>query len=69
VQEHTTIWKTGDVLVVEGRTIGASPRKGEILGVLGEPAHPHFSVRWEDGRETIFYPAQDVTLRHAQAHD
>jgi hypothetical protein len=26
-------------------------------------------VRWEDGRETIFYPAHDVTLRHSHARE
>jgi hypothetical protein len=66
---ETNDWKAGDVLVVEGRTVNTIPRKGEILEVLGEPAHPHFSVRWDDGHETIFYPAHDVTLRHAQTHD
>jgi len=62
-------WKPGDVLIVEGRNVNDTPRKGEILQVLGEPSHPHFEVRWEDGHETIFYPAHDVTLRHAHTHD
>jgi Domain of unknown function (DUF1918) len=54
---------------VEGRTVNTVPRKGEILEVLGEPSHPHYSVRWDDGHESVFYPAHDVTLRHAQVHD
>ncbi len=62
-------WKAGDVIIVEGRNVSSSPRKGEILKVLGEVSHPHFSVRWEDGHETIFYPAHDVTLRHAHPHE
>ena len=68
MSEQRDAWKAGDVLIVEGRNTNATARKGEILEVLGEPSHPHFSVRWDDGHETIFYPAHDVTLRHAQAH-
>jgi hypothetical protein len=64
MSEQKTTWKVGDVLIVEGRTVNTIPRKGEILEVLGEPSHPHFSVRWEDGHESIFYPADDVTLHH-----
>jgi rRNA processing protein Gar1 len=62
------IWKAGDVLVVESRNTSATPRTGEILDVLGDASHPHFSVRWDDGHETIFYPSQDVTLRHTHVH-
>jgi len=65
MKDDASNWKPGDVLIVEGRNVNAMPRKGEILAVLGEPSHPHFSVRWDDGNETIFYPAHDVALRHA----
>lgn len=65
--EHPEHWKRGDVLVIEGRNVDAVPRKGEILDVLGEPGNPHFSVRWDDGHESIFYPAHDVALRHERS--
>lgn len=58
-------WKQGDALIVEGSHVGEPPRVGEVLEVLGDPGHPHFAVRWDDGRESIFYPAGDVALRHA----
>ena len=67
MKEQTNNWKPGDVLIVEGRSVGDIPREGEILEVLGDPAHPHFSVRWDDGRESILYPADNVTLRHPPA--
>jgi hypothetical protein len=63
MEPRSTDWKPGDVLIVQGR-IADVPREGEILEVLGEPAHPHFFVRWDDGHESIFYPAEGVTLRH-----
>jgi hypothetical protein len=69
MREEKSDWTRGDVIVVEGRHVGGPSRKGEILEVLGEASHPHFSVRWEDGSETIFYPAQDLALRHADTHE
>ena len=47
----------GDELVVEALELGAPARKGEILEVLGEVGHIHYRVRWDDGRETVFFPA------------
>ncbi|MGE5274043.1 MAG: DUF1918 domain-containing protein [Verrucomicrobiota bacterium] len=54
----------GDVVVIEGHHVGEARRSGEILEVLGEPGHEHYRVRWEDGRETVFYPSSDATVRH-----
>jgi hypothetical protein len=64
MKRQTSEWKPGDVLIVGGCGVDEIPREGEILEVLGDPGHPHFSVRWDDGHESIFYPAHDVTLRH-----
>jgi Domain of unknown function (DUF1918) len=60
--------KRGDLIVIEGRHVGAHPRKGEILEVPGEPAHRHFLVRWDDGHESIFYPSSDTGVRHSIVH-
>lgn len=55
----------GDVIVIEGHHLGESRRTGEILEVLGEPGHEHYVVRWDDGRQTVFYPSSDATThRH-----
>ena len=64
MNKQTSEWKPGDVLIVAGCSVDDIPREGEILEVLGGPDHPHFSVRWDDGHESIFYPAHDVALRH-----
>jgi hypothetical protein len=53
----------GDVIVIEGHHVGDSRRTGEILEVLGEPGHEHYRVRWDDDRETVFYPSSDATIR------
>ncbi|HEU0304250.1 MAG TPA: DUF1918 domain-containing protein [Gaiellaceae bacterium] len=55
--------RPGDHVTVEGHKVGEGRREGEILEVLGEPDHEHYRVRWEDGRETLFYPSSDATIR------
>jgi hypothetical protein len=55
----------GDVIVIEGRHVGESRRSGEIIEVLGEADREHYRVRWDDDRETLFYPSSDATIhRH-----
>jgi hypothetical protein len=56
----------GDLVEIHGHQVGEHARLGEILEVLGEPGHPHFRVRWEDGRESIFYPSSDAIVRPAR---
>lgn len=67
--KQSSEWKPGDILIVDGRSINDIPREGEILEVLGDPARPHFSVRWDDGHESIFYPSDGATLRHPPRRD
>jgi hypothetical protein len=55
--------RPGDVVTVEGHKVGDARRLGEIVEVLGEAGHEHYRVRWEDGRETVFYPSSDATIR------
>ena len=59
--------RPGDVVVIEGHHVGEGRRSGEIVEVLGEPDHEHYRVRWEDGRETVFYPSSDATIRRRAA--
>jgi hypothetical protein len=55
--------RVGDEILITGHSVGDSPRTAEILEVLGEPGHERFRVRWEDGHESIFFPADDATIR------
>jgi hypothetical protein len=57
--------RPGDVIDVNGHRVGDGHRTGEILEVIGGAEHAHYRVRWEDGRETIVYPAGDVVVRRA----
>jgi hypothetical protein len=49
--------EVGDRLIVESERVGASPREGEILEVLGSGDVVHYLVSWEDGHKSTFFPS------------
>ena len=56
----------GDEIVVDGVNLGDPKREGEVIEVETSGGVVHYRVRWDDGRETIFYPgstAHVVNLR------
>jgi hypothetical protein len=59
--------RSGDVVAVAGRHVGDHGRTGEILEVLGDDLHLHYLVRWEDGRESILYPAEGTTIDRSRS--
>ncbi len=53
--------RAGDL--IEARGIhGESPRRGEILELLGDGAHERYRVRWDEQHESIVYPADGVIV-------
>ena len=54
--------RAGDAVSVESHRLSGARRRGEILEVLGEGERRRYRVRWDDGRETIFHPADDAEL-------
>lgn len=54
----------GDKIVVDSREVGQAPRHGTILEVRGEPNQEHYSVRWDDGHESIFFPSSTAHTIH-----
>lgn len=54
--------RRGDVIEIVGHRVADAPRSGEILEVLGQAEYVRFRVRWEDGRETLLFPAADVVV-------
>jgi hypothetical protein len=54
----------GDEIVVDGPHLGDPPRKGEVVEVLDRGDVVHYRVRWDDGHEGIFYPAEDAHVVH-----
>ncbi len=61
--EHAA--EVGDLIVIAGHRVGESERIAEILEVLGELTNEHYRVRWDDGRESVYFPGSDATIKHA----
>lgn len=60
--EHAA--EIGDLIVITGHRVGESERIAEILEVLGELPNERYRVRWDDGRESVYFPASDATIKH-----
>ena len=56
--------KVGDVVADPRDTIWVSPSGWARSSKSSASAdHVHFRVRWDDDRESIFYPGSDATVR------
>jgi len=62
-ENHTA--EVGSIVVIAGHHVGEHERTGEIVQLLGEPPHERYVVRWDDGRESVFYPGSDATITRA----
>ena len=56
--------RSGDEIIIDAPHIGDVVRKGEILEVLDTGDVRHFRVRWDDGREAIYFPSSDAHVVH-----
>src|SRR5580658_9219111 len=56
--------ETGDGLTVQGRRQGDEARHGVIVEVHGAAGAPPYLVRWEDGHESVFFPATGTMVEH-----
>ena len=52
----------GDRITVESNKVGGTIRTGEVVEVIHGASGDHYVVRWEDGRETTFFPSSDAHL-------
>jgi uncharacterized protein DUF1918 len=52
----------GDQIMVETTTLDAPRRRGEVLEVIGEGDREHYRVRWDDGRESVYFPGPDARV-------
>jgi len=56
--------RAGDSIEVKGLP-GRTPRRGQILEVLGRSGHEHYDVRWDEQHTSIFFPTEGMTvIRH-----
>lgn len=52
----------GDEITVTNNSLGVAARHGQILEVEGPPERRRFTVRWEDGHETLFIPSSGTLV-------
>jgi hypothetical protein len=52
----------GDRITVESNKVGGGTRTGEVVEVTPGRGGDHYRVRWDDGRETIYFPSGDAHL-------
>jgi len=58
--------KAGDVLIVDGHTVGQQQRQATILEVHSPDGSPPYLVRWNDGHQALIYPGPDAHLAAAE---
>lgn len=59
--------RPGIRITATSHRVGETPRRGEVVDVLGEPGHERCRVRWDDGHETLVYPGADIRVERATA--
>ncbi|MEE2522603.1 DUF1918 domain-containing protein [Pseudarthrobacter sp. J75] len=52
----------GDRIIVRGRTVETSDRHGEIVEVKGADGSPPYTVKFDDGHESIVFPGGDFVV-------
>jgi hypothetical protein len=59
--------RVGEEIVIDSVKLGGQRRTGQILEVRGAKGREHYRVRWDDGRETIYFPGPDAHVKHPGA--
>jgi Domain of unknown function (DUF1918) len=52
----------GDAIAVHSRHVGEHERVGVIAEVRGPDGAPPYLVKWDDGKQAVFFPSADCTL-------
>ena len=55
-------FSSGDRVVTVAGSTERSPRRGVVEEVIHGDPHPRYRIRWDEGRESIYTPA-DGALR------
>ncbi len=55
----------GDWLVVNSHHVGAPDREALVLEVHGQTGAAPYKRRWSDGRESLFSPSSDCSIKQS----
>jgi Domain of unknown function (DUF1918) len=47
----------GDRVLAETESTERAPRRGVVEEVLRDDPHPRYRIRWDDGHESVYTPA------------
>lgn len=50
-------FSSGDHVLAEAESTECAPRRGVVKEVLRDDPHPRYRIRWNDGHESIYTPA------------
>lgn len=56
--------KVGDSVIIRGKAVGNPDRHGVITAVKGADGGPPWTIRFEDGHESICFPGPDCEVEH-----
>ena len=59
--------QAGDELTIKGVHQGDEDRHGTIVKVDGADGAPPYVVRWQDGHESVLFPAGGTVIEHHPA--
>jgi hypothetical protein len=54
--------QVGDAIAVHSHHVGERDRHGVILEARGPGGSPPYLVKWDDGREAVFFPSADCSI-------
>ena len=57
----------GSRVEVEARSTQSPGRRGVILEVLRDDPHPRYRIKWDDGHESVYSPADGALHRAGRA--
>jgi uncharacterized protein DUF1918 len=63
-EEVTMEAQVGDRITIQSNRVGGGERSGEIVEITPGNGGNRYRVRWDDGRETTFFPSSDATIEH-----
>jgi Domain of unknown function (DUF1918) len=59
---ETMAFSPGDRVLAEAESTERAPRRGVVEEVVRDDPHPRYRIRWDDGHESVYAPA-DGALR------
>lgn len=57
----------GDHVLAEAESTDRAPRRGVVEEVVRDDPHPRYRIRWSDGHESVYTPADGALRREEPA--